>query len=46
MIPAFEGQIKKLEQDCQVNRKRLDNKRNVKFSNPKLAAGLLFVMEG
>ena len=46
MIPAFEGQLRKLEQDCQVNKKRLDKKRNVEFSNPKLAAGLIFVKEG
>ena len=46
MIPAFEGQLRKLEQDCRVTKKRLDKKRNVEFRNPKLAAGLLFITEG
>ena len=43
MIPAFEGQLKKLEQDCQVSIKKLETKRRVNASNPKLAVGLLFV---
>jgi len=43
MIPAFEGQLKKLAQDCQVSMKKLEKKRIVEYSNPKLAAGILFV---
>ena len=44
IIHAFEGQLKKLEQDCQVNIKKLDQKRSLETRNPQLAAGILFVI--
>ena len=44
-IPAFEGQLKKVQQDCEVNLKKIDQKRKYQAKNPELAAGLIFVTE-
>jgi SNF2 family DNA or RNA helicase len=43
IIPALEGQLKKIEQDCQVNLKRIEQKRECQVRNPELAAGLIFI---
>ncbi|MGB5961851.1 MAG: SNF2-related protein [Coleofasciculaceae cyanobacterium] len=42
-IPALEGQLKKLDQDCQVNLKKIAQKKQYQARNPELAAGLLFI---
>lgn len=44
-IPAFEGQLKKVEQDGEVNLKKIDQKRKYQAKNPELAAGLIFVTQ-
>ena len=43
IIPALEGQRKKLDQDYQVNLKKIAHKKQYQARNPELAAGLLFV---
>jgi SNF2 family DNA or RNA helicase len=42
-IPAFEGQLRKLQQDCEVSLKKIEQKRKYQSRNPELAAGLIFV---
>lgn len=43
IIPAFEGQLKKVEQDYQITLKKIDQKRKCQTHNPALAAGILFI---
>ncbi|AFY66688.1 DISARM system SNF2-like helicase DrmD [Geitlerinema sp. PCC 7407] len=44
-IPAFEGQLKRVQQDCEVNLKKIDQKRKYQDKNPELAAGLIFITQ-
>jgi len=44
IIPALEGQLKKVEQDYQITLKKIDRKRNYQTDNPALAAGVLFII--
>jgi len=43
IIPAIEGQLKKLEQDCEMHLKKIEQKRKCSVRNPELAAGLIFI---
>lgn len=43
IIPALEGQLKKLDQDCQLNLKKIEQKRECQLRNVELAAGLIFI---
>ncbi|MDB9313351.1 SNF2-related protein [Spirulina sp. CS-785/01] len=45
VIPAFEGQISKLQQNLQLTLDKIDQKRTITEKNPTLAAGLIFIEE-
>jgi hypothetical protein len=44
IIPALEGQLKKLRADLEVQRQLIDQKRNTSFQPYKLAEGVIFLV--